>query len=122
MARAQLQAQALETYVVGADGTWFTARGGRRIGLTRKWILRTILRVLVQARVEAPGHGLSTQELMAQVWVDSPIKRRHLRNRLHVSLNGLRRLGLQELLVRRGDGYLLLPGACEVVPTEAARV
>ena len=54
-----------------------------------------------------PEEPVAIAELIAAAWPDQKLLRSSALNRLHVALATLRQLGLQSVLQRRGDGYLL---------------
>ncbi|HRC58434.1 MAG TPA: hypothetical protein PKU97_21075, partial [Kofleriaceae bacterium] len=66
--------------------------------------------------------ALSAERLIAAAWPDEQMSPPAALNRLHVALTTLRNLGLRDLLLRDGDGYLLAPDiALEVRPGPSVR-
>ena len=95
--------------VVGADGRWFKTAGRAPIHLLRQRAMRLILDRLVSQRLDGDGAGLSVAAIFAAGWPDENIKAQSMQNRVHVALSKLRKLGLNDLLLSRDDGYLLDP-------------
>lgn len=83
------------------SGTWHDLR--ERIAVRR------ILVKLVEHQREAPGRGLSLGELQEIGWPGERILPEAASNRIYVTMNQLRKLGLKEWLTRGEGGYLLDP-------------
>lgn len=67
-----------------------------------------ILAALVECRFESPGATVSPRALMQRGWPTEELDEPVARNRLHVALHTLRKLGLEPL--ERTDGaYRLSP-------------
>lgn len=96
------------TLTVCKDTGWF-AVGSDRVDLKRRRPLRLIVAALVHARVESPGTVVSLETLIRKGWPDQNVSEKSARNRLWVTINELRKLGLKDVLATRDDGYLLLP-------------
>jgi len=79
------------------------------VDLSRRTALRQILDVLAQHHERAPGEPLDVGRLIAAGWPSEKIARSSALNRLHVALATLRSLGLRDVLLRQGEGYLLDP-------------
>ncbi|MEZ4315756.1 MAG: hypothetical protein R3F14_47675, partial [Polyangiaceae bacterium] len=58
---------------------------------------------------EAPGTGVSLDELREAGWPGERMAAASAANRIYVALHQLRGLGLQERVIRTQDGYLLDP-------------
>ena len=100
----------LSAWVVAADGSWFQAPEGPRVGLERRPTLQPLLAALAAQRVAHPGQGLALQELVAIGWPGERLLAKSARNRVYVAISTLRKMGL-ELLERSDEGgYLLAPG------------
>jgi hypothetical protein len=95
--------------VVGSEGRWFKMAGRAPIHLLRQRAMRLILDRLVQKRLEGDGAGLSVADIFHAGWPDENIKPHSMQNRVYVALSKLRKLGLNDLLLSRDDGYLLDP-------------
>lgn len=95
--------------IVGAEGRWFKTAGRAPIHLLRQRAMRLILDRLVQQRLEGGGAGLSVADIFQAGWPDENIKPQSMQNRVYVALSKLRKLGLNDLLLSRDDGYLLDP-------------
>lgn len=96
---------------VHALGHWFARDGGERVALQNRPALRRILVRLASQRVQRPRTALSAEQLVATGWPDEKMSRDSAHNRLYVTLNRLRGLGLRELLVADAGGYYLDPEA-----------
>lgn len=78
--------------------------GGRRVSLTKHPSLWRMLVCLSRAI-----HPVTVEGLFAAGWPGERIVRHAARNRVHVGLSSLRRLGLASLLCCSDEGYLLAP-------------
>ncbi len=94
---------------IGPDLAWVEPPGGERIPMGRKAVLRRVFARLLQERVASPGHEVGPQELVETAWPDDRSDADALTNRLYVAIHGLRKLGLDGVLLSRGDGYMLDP-------------
>lgn len=70
-----------------------------------------MLAALGRQRQEAPGVGMSRDELFEVGWPQETITGRHAANRVYVALSTLRKLGLGQLIKRLDSGYGLDPDA-----------
>jgi DNA-binding winged helix-turn-helix (wHTH) protein len=68
-----------------------------------------LLRALIAARGARPGLPMSAEELIEQVWPGERMTHESAKNRLHVAVTTLRKLGLRDVLQSEGRGYLLAP-------------
>ena len=99
-----------EALVVDRRGRWFRPPHGAVADCQNREALRNLLVCLAQARVETPGRSLSSALLVASGWPGQRILPGPARNRLHVAVAALRKLGLREVLIARDGGYLLERG------------
>ncbi len=107
--RTVLEPPAPAALEIARDGTWFRRAGEAPVNLATRRVLSRLLAVLVEARRDAPGVAVPADTLMRAAW---PSERRYsatARNRLYVSINALRGLGLAGDLQRVDAGYLLAP-------------
>jgi predicted ATPase len=95
--------------LVGADGNWFRLPSGQQVECSRRHAIRQLLLGLARHRIEAPGHPLSPEALVALGWPAEHLDRGTASLRLRVSLSTLRKMGLGGLLLNRRGGYLLDP-------------
>lgn len=95
--------------VAHPDGRWLELPSGQRIDCSRRPLMRGLVRCLVAARLSSPGSPVSSERLIEAGWPAERIAPEIARNRLHVALTELRRLGLRELLRSSLDGYSLDP-------------
>lgn len=101
------------TLVVEPLGRWLERQGESRVDLTRRHALRRLLVKLAHHRVHRPGVHLTSAELIETGWPGEVIRHDSAKNRLHVTLSRLRELGLRDLLLTNGEGYLIDP-SCSV--------
>src|SRR5690606_375702 len=100
---------------VREDARWFRLEGGDGVDLTRRRALRGVLRGLVERRLAAAGAPLSLDDVLEAGWPGERMSPESGARRVYVTINRLRKLGLGELLLTTGDGYMLAPHV-EVVP------
>lgn len=92
--------------VVGADGRFFRL-GDEEVNLGRRGPLRKVLLALAKKRVASPGVGLSNEEVLEAGWPGEKMQHEAGLARVYTTIQRLRGLGLQSLLVTHDDGYLL---------------
>jgi predicted ATPase len=92
--------------LVAKDSTWFSLGEGR-VDLSRRGPTRRILEALVVARLERPGTGIPWNGLFEAGWPGQTIKPEAELQRVYTAVWTLRRMGLEDLLLSRDDGYLL---------------
>lgn len=95
--------------LIGPEARWFRGPGGGWQDLRRRRPLRLILLHLTEIRRAAPGRGQSVQALIAAGWPGEKMTADAGSNRVYVTLNKLRKLGLDGVLTRNDGGYLLDP-------------
>lgn len=105
--RARVGARLLR---VRRDGGEVHAPGGARVDLGRRDVLKRVVRSLALARAERPGVAVPLEALVEVGWPGEKMRWESALNRLKVALSTLRKLGLGDLVVREGEGYLLDPG------------
>jgi tetratricopeptide (TPR) repeat protein len=117
-AYARLVADSASQWYIAADGREFRAPGMETVDISRRKLLRALLRALVERRLSDPDQPLSFEELAAAGWPGEAFDRvGGSKNRINVALVRLRKAGLEDLLARRPGGYLLDPD--QPVTTEA---
>ncbi len=79
------------------------------IDLSSRSALRRIVAALVDARLSSLGRPLSVADLVARGWPEDPIGPKTGANRVYVAVNTLRTMGLDKVIIRNDDGYLLDP-------------
>jgi hypothetical protein len=94
-----------EALVVASDKTWFRAPHGTPVELVRRPILRALLGALVEAH--SAGRRVPSEGLIAAAWPGDRMSADSAKNRLHVALHALRRLGLGNLVTWTPEGYSL---------------
>ena len=112
--------EALRSWGLVLDGSGFAPPGGALVDIARFGAASRLLAVLATARIEHPGTTVPPERLVAAGWPGELLSEASARNRLHVALHQLRKLGLT--LLERVDGaYRLAPHdpARAVPPTGA---
>ncbi|AKF09445.1 Transcriptional regulator, LuxR family protein [Sandaracinus amylolyticus] len=92
---------------VARDGTWFTPPGHAPVSLAPRPVLASILRALVAQHLRRADVPLANEAVVRAGWPAERTLTRASRNRLHVAIATLRKLGLDAHLVSQGEGYLL---------------
>ena len=88
-----------DTIALDVDCRWFSVARGPRVDISRRPVLRRIMRVLVDKRLRAPGETVTLEELIRTVWPGETFVRDSALNRLRVSIITLRRFGLRAALL-----------------------
>lgn len=83
--------------------------GGDWQELGRHRVLRDVLSSLAEQHRVAPGRGLSIDAIRRAVWPGERMRPDAARNRIHVAVSKLRKLGLRDWLLTTEDGYALEP-------------
>lgn len=96
------------TWRVASDGA-FVERAGARTEVPGRGPLRRLVVALCAARVERPGAGLDVAELFAAGWPGERASARSARNRVHVAVSTLRKLGLAGDLESHSGKYRISP-------------
>lgn len=106
---APTRAQTSGRLEIGPRGEWFRRAGAERVDLTRRPKLRMLLEALLEKRLASPGDPAQAEWLMSRVWPQEKILPSAASSRLYVAVATLRKLGMGDVLVTRGEGYLLHP-------------
>ncbi len=94
---------------VSPEARWVRAPGGAWQDMRERHAARRILaRLIAQAR-EAPGRGVPAAELQEVGWPGERILPDAALNRIYVTMNQLRKLGLKPHLTKNTEGYALDP-------------
>jgi predicted ATPase len=103
-------------FVVQKDGRWFQVPGQPPVRCDTRHLARRLVLRLVAERTAAPGKAVSRDDLFDAGWPGEKVVPYSARNRLHVAMATLRRLGLRTVLLSTDAGYLLDPAIpCRVV-------
>jgi predicted ATPase/Tfp pilus assembly protein PilF len=94
---------------IGEEARWFQVGGGARVDLSRRKALRLVLARLAEAQRTAPGRGVPLDEIVAAGWPGERITAEAAASRGYTAIKTLREMGLEDVLLRRDDGYLLAP-------------
>jgi predicted ATPase/Tfp pilus assembly protein PilF len=103
-----------DALLVGPEARWFRGPGRGWQDLSNRRALRLILLELTEMRRAKPGTGVGVDALREAGWPNEKMSADAASNRVYVSLNKLRKLGLEGVLVRNESGYMLDPS----VPVE----
>ena len=95
--------------LLAPEGRWLKTPGGAWQDLRRRGPGRRLLLKLVERQREAPGAGVSLDELRTAGWPGERMTAASAANRIYVALHQLRSLGLVDQVIRTLDGYLLDP-------------
>jgi predicted ATPase/Tfp pilus assembly protein PilF len=95
--------------VLGPDARWLTGPDGTRHDLVNRAVLRRLLIRLVESHRDAPGSGLTIDDLRITGWPDERVMPAAAVNRVYVALTELRRRGLKNCLVCKEGAYLISP-------------
>jgi predicted ATPase len=95
--------------VVSASQRWFAIGDGKPADLSRRGPLRLIFGALLEQRKDARGVGVGAEQLFAAGWPGQKAMPHAAANRVYSAVATLRRLGLEDVLRRHDDGYLLDP-------------
>lgn len=106
---------------VGPGAEWFRRGGGERVDLTRRPKLRMLLEALLEKRLASPGDPAQAEWLVSRVWPQEKILPSAASSRLYVAVATLRKLGMGDVIVTRGEGYLLHPAIDLVDARKPAR-
>ncbi len=104
-----------DSLVIHSTGRWFQMPGTEAIDLSRKRTLKPMLLLLARQRLDHPGEALDVDQIFNGVWPGERALERARKNRVYVSIATLRKMGLEEVLTTRGDGYLLRPDLSVVI-------
>ncbi|HLV60417.1 MAG TPA: tetratricopeptide repeat protein [Fredinandcohnia sp.] len=112
LARKELERLAPHTATavlrVGPEAAWFECAGSR-VDLRRRSAVRRMFRALVEKRLRAPGAGLPAEALVEVGWPGERILPDAAATRVYSGIRTLRSLGLEGILLRHAEGYLLDP-------------
>ena len=97
-----------DVLIVGASG--FRLPGApSEVSLAGRPVLSRILRLLADRRVTTPGRVVPFEALREAAWPEERMTPDSARNRMHVAMATLRKLGLRPWLLRDAGGYMLSP-------------
>jgi predicted ATPase/tetratricopeptide (TPR) repeat protein len=86
---------------------WFSVGGQPRVDLRKSAGAREALSCLVEERLRRPGVNVGWQTLVERIWRGEAMLEHAAKNRLRVTMAGLRKAGLKELLLSETSGYRL---------------
>jgi hypothetical protein len=92
---------------VARDGAWVDVGARGPVRLAHRPLLQRLLRALVAQHLRRPGVALAPDALLRAGWPNERALTHAGRNRLHVALATMRKMGLGVHLVRSDDGYHL---------------
>ncbi len=105
--RAEIDVTSPPSFVIHVQGRWFVRPDGVRVNLRTRKVPAALLQALCDARLHTPGVSLAPDALIARLWPGQRILPRAARNRLHVAVHTLRRLGFASALRFDPAGYSL---------------
>lgn len=101
---------AAPTLIVGPQAHWIKLPDeDEPLDLARKVVLARIVEGLVVAWEQEPGQGLDVEQILELGWPGQTLLPSAGANRVYVAMNNLRKLGLDPLLIRGQQGYMLSP-------------
>lgn len=100
--------EARDAIQVAADGSWFQTSEGERVDLESRAALRQLMACLAETRRRDPDALVSVDALIAAGWPERRSATKAAKNRLHVALATLRKLGVGDHLERVEGGYRLV--------------
>lgn len=106
---AALSTLSLRSLTVARDGSWFARAGEARVDLSRMVAPRRVLMALVDVHARSRGRAVDLEQLFAAGWPEQRALPTAAANRVHVTLNKLRTLGLRDVIQSREGGWLLDP-------------
>jgi hypothetical protein len=105
---ARVRIARIERLEIASDYSWFRFAAAKPVVISRRRVVRRVLRALAEKRLESPEEPVSTEEVFAEGWPNETIRRESAQNRVHVAISTLRKLGLGEAIDHRRGGYVLL--------------
>ncbi|HEU4411592.1 MAG TPA: hypothetical protein VFS43_40485 [Polyangiaceae bacterium] len=93
-----------------ADARRFRPPGGAWVDFSKRTAPRLVLKCLVEQHRRAPGQPLSLHDLLSAGWPGQRPRGESGPSRVYMALYTLRKSGLEGLVVRRDDGYMIEPG------------
>ncbi|MEZ4320262.1 MAG: hypothetical protein R3F61_22475 [Myxococcota bacterium] len=91
------------------DASWFERPGEERVSLATRAANRRVLARLLEARRTAPGTVVEVSDLVEAGWPGERIVPSAGASRVYTAIATLRRIGLKDLIQKKGKGYLLRP-------------
>lgn len=105
---------------VARDGSSLERAGASPIHVPGRGPLRRLVLALATARLERPGASLSVAELLAAGWPGERVLARAGRNRVHVAVSTLRKMGLGSDLESNAGTYRINPSVVVELVEHAA--
>jgi len=94
---------------VAPDARWIRPPGGAWLDLRERHAARRLVLALIEHQREAPGRGLSLDDLRHAGWPGERMLPDAAANRVYVIMSQLRKLGFKPWLKRTHEGYFLDP-------------
>lgn len=91
--------------VVARSGSFFRLGPEELVPLAQRPVLARLLIGLARARLERPGAPIATERLAELTWPGEQMGAAAMKNRIHVGIATLRKLGLRSALESCGGGY-----------------
>ncbi len=96
-------------FQMARDGRTIIGLDGEEHDFSRRGPLRRIMLALAEAAVAKPGVCLSTEELVEAGYPDEVMTYESGRTRIYAAIGRLRKMGLEDSIDTRDEGYLIPP-------------
>lgn len=93
--------------VVAPDGMWFRVDGASVVSLETRRPLRKLLTALVRRHITTPDLIMQVTEAFAAGWPGNRALPKAAATRVYTAVHVLRGMGLDNILIRRGTGYII---------------
>jgi hypothetical protein len=107
LTRTKVDAPPARSLVVSRHGRFFRIGAGSLVVLAQRAGLARMVVALAHARLERPGEVVRDELLTEAAWPGERLVAKAGKNRLHVAVATLRKLGLRPVLERHDGGYLV---------------
>lgn len=102
---------------VAMNGEWFELAGNPRTNIETRIPLRRLLLALAELKESQPSATLTSVAAFVAGWPGERATPKAAAMRVYTAIHALRRLGLDEVLVRRNRGYILHVDQVRIVRT-----
>lgn len=92
---------------IAADASRFSLDGASPVDIARRKPLKRILEALAARHAAGPNRPLSVETLVRAGWPDDRLIGSTGATRLYTAIATLRKMGLEDVIERRGEGYAL---------------
>ena len=109
LGKPELSGEERVRITVDGAGRWFRVDQSSTASTGRRQAVRRLLLTLATRHLSSPGEPVARDELISAIWPGERMLAQSAKNRLHVALSQLRKLGMREHILTKEDGYLLDP-------------